>query len=397
MILPGKYIIIATKIILPAIIFPSLFINLVFKTKNRQHKEYIRFQTRLAMDTPKFKLNDRLKNIFSWLNFDNINNYVFEFQSNFPQCPLCNFTVHNPNVTRDDSKDLVMSFLIGRLAGVIPFIHTLRSTGCKAQIVIFTDTLTIQMINNTVGSYMKNCGVHIIDMGIYKKVKYHRHIYYIKYLTASTFLNAHSGFGRVLLTDLSDVIFQGNPFLTPLPNDNSVIACEEFEMNKGAAVHWTKGSEYEVLKVLVQIKKDSNISFYPRQAKYYNGGLFFGPVHIVKNHTNNVVNLINSLNQNQLNRLNKINTRVEEQSVHSFAINEYLRKNSSITVINDGPHHEIFMLWGRHMEKNQRFPNFIYKGNYPTLYHLIYMDKGYCKSIARACPPIFNFSNYYRC
>ncbi|OHT00647.1 hypothetical protein TRFO_32608 [Tritrichomonas foetus] len=386
------------RFIFLVVLSPYIFLQICEKNKAIDTKEYFLFRSKQREFSTGFKLNDQLEEIYGWINFKNIENYSFQFFTDFSACPICNFKNHNPNVTRDDSKDLVISFLIGRISGVVPFIQSLRSTGSKAQIVLFVDNSTFHVMNDTLGSFIPNCGVHLIDMGVYKPAKFYRSIYYIKYFTASAFLNSHSGFDRILLSDTSDVIFQGNPFLVSLPHKNTVIACEECDSNLGARAHWSENrSEHNILKILTQIKKDANISKYPYERKYFNGGVFFAPEHLVRKHTNNVINLINKLNADQFNQLDQINTRLEEQTFHNFAINEYLINDQSITVLSDGPHHELFMLSGRNITRGQRFPNFQYKGDYVLLYHLIYQDKDYCLSIGQVCPPVFNFSNYFRC
>ncbi|OHT12366.1 hypothetical protein TRFO_17848 [Tritrichomonas foetus] len=345
-----------------------------------------------------FNLSDNMKIIYGWIDFANIENHSFHSYSNFSKCQMCNFSPHNHGfIDHDDSNDLIVSFLIGKMAGVIPFIQSLRTTGSKAQIAIFVDTLTLHTIHQRFGSFMDYCGVNLIEIGDYQKVKYYRHIYYIKYLTAASFLSTHNQFNRILITDVSDVIFQGNPFLTPFPHNNTFIVSPEFEKNGLNTSHWNTGKEYKIIRLLAENKNHTNTFAYHRQRRYYNGGIILTTQYLAINHTLNVINILNKLTTSQWNRLDRLNIRVEEQNVHNFAINEYLWKNKSIKVISDGPNHEIFMLWGRKIVRGQKFPDFKYKGKYVLLFHLTYIDKKYCKSIKYKCPPIFKFKPYYRC
>ncbi|OHT11928.1 hypothetical protein TRFO_18394 [Tritrichomonas foetus] len=351
---------------------------------------------------PDFIRNDKFRKVFKWINFQQIENYKFEFQHNFPKCPLCKYQIQsNPNAPkRDDSYDISLSFLMGNISGVVPYIQTLRSTGSKAQIVIFVDDETGETIYLKTGSFMKDCGVHIINIGNIPKNNNCRYfvLNYVKYAASLLFLQTHPFFDRVLVTDLSDVIFQGNPFLAVFPNNETFISSPEYENNGIQTSHWyEEETEIEILKMLTEIRKDVSFHSFRRKESYYNSGVFLTTYHLAVSHFFNVFDLLNDITHSQWDRLEELNEKLEETNVNIYAINTYLKKNNSITVLNDGLNNELFLLTGRQYEKGQQFPNFKYKGNYVLLFHLVHLDKEYCNSISQKCSPIFDFTPYYHC
>ncbi|OHT07718.1 hypothetical protein TRFO_23990 [Tritrichomonas foetus] len=363
--------------------------------------------TTFAPTSPKrFRMSPYMQKIFGWMNISNIENYKFKYYHDFSKCTLCNFTPHNPRRVRTDSFDLAFSFLIGgSLAGLQPFIQSLRTTGCLAQIVLFVDNITKAKILEITGDFTEDCGVNLVDIGYYVKYPKRRFIYYIKHYLTSFFFNSHVNmFNRVLVSDFVDVVFQGNPFLMPWPDEeNTIVMSPEYEHEGRYTYHFnmTANGEREVgiLKVFAEnLGTPVNFTAYTSGEKqYFNAGVVFTSEKLIRYHGTEISNLVNSLTDEQFERLGKINNRIEEQCVHNIIINERFIPNKDIYVLCDGPNHELFMMVGRRKVVQQKFPDFKYKKKTVLLYHLIHYHNYYCMSIQEKCFNTYNISNYIRC
>lgn len=79
-------------------------------------------------------------------------------------CLLCNFT-HRNREADSSSKDLVIGTMVGATFGVLPFVRTLRTTGCKATIVILADDKAISSMTTNHWKQLQGCCAHIISIG----------------------------------------------------------------------------------------------------------------------------------------------------------------------------------------------------------------------------------------
>ncbi|OHT13783.1 hypothetical protein TRFO_16005 [Tritrichomonas foetus] len=351
--------------------------------------------------SPKFTIkNEKLMEAFSWINFSYIEQYKFEFLTNFSNCRFCSFTPHNPTDNfRDDSRDVALSFLFGNIAGFLPFVQTLRTTGSKAQIVIFVDDPTYQEIFRKTNSFVFDCGVHLINMDT-RSYKYRENlIYYYRYIPPLAFLLSHRIFNRVFVSDLTDAIFQGNPFQMKFPSEKTFIASPEYETDGVGTIHYNDPTinEFQLIQILLENDKFFTPEWYKKEAHYYNGGCFFTTLELAIRHFSNVIGLYDNMTDVQWETLQRLKHRLEEQNYNSYAINRYLIPDKDVQVISDGPHHELFMLWGRYYKRYQRFPDFKYKNDIVLFYHLMNKDGYYCRSIKRVCPPLYSFYPYFRC
>ncbi|OHT09609.1 hypothetical protein TRFO_21505 [Tritrichomonas foetus] len=384
-------------------VFPSSIYATINQNSLQKHKVKIKLNDLALYSYPSspgtFTIdNPKYREVFDWVNFSYIQQYPFRFITDLSKCKFCNFTPHNENSPpRDDTFDISMTFILGKIAGIVPFVQTLRTTGSKAQMITFVDDATEKEIKEKLGSFMSDCGVHIINMGIWQKRKNRFFlIYYFKYLPEIAFLETHPHFKRVLITDLTDVVFQGNTFLTEIKDENTLIVNPEFEKG-GLDMHsWDKGSQAEIVKIMIENQHEIDLKWYQTKARYYNSGVFLASRKTMMYLISSILDLINKVNEEQWNRLEKIKERLEEQNFVIFAINRYLWTNSNYTVMHDGPKNDLFQVWGRKFKKTS-FPDFKYKGNFVKLYHLIYLTKQYCRSVSYKCPQLFNFTPYYRC
>ena len=148
------------------------------------------------------------------------------------ECKLCNFSLSNENFTKPNSseRDIILSIAIGAIFNIYPFIKTLRTTQCKARIVIFIDSLTFSSMNYSYFEEISKCGVQFIDIGD-KVPTEAEDIFYYRYVLYNQFLKENQQeINRVILVDLFDTVFQHDPFTTNFSEDLLYLSDEGYSL-----------------------------------------------------------------------------------------------------------------------------------------------------------------------
>jgi len=146
----------------------------------------------------------------------------------FTNCPLCDFSPSNENAN-SSPRDVVMTMAMKKLTNIGPFLKTLRTTGSKAKVVIFTDYSTLEDYNDDVKELINNCSVIFVDVGPpvkkldYNQVSMYRNILTIDYLAAN-----EPAIDRVIMLDLYDSIIQTDPFTPEIRKDTLYLNKEGF-------------------------------------------------------------------------------------------------------------------------------------------------------------------------
>lgn len=144
----------------------------------------------------------------------------------FKDCKLCKMDPLETN-SNSSPRDIVVSVGFGSLKNIGEFVRSLRTSGCQAQIVVFTDC-------KPPNDYFRFCDVIYVpirlakDIGVQKLTTFRG----IRYKLLSHFLNLFpKGFiDRVLYADLYDTIFQGDPFIKRVTNNTFVLSNEGAKM-----------------------------------------------------------------------------------------------------------------------------------------------------------------------
>ena len=138
-------------------------------------------------------------------------NLVLKKMNVTKNCTFCNYTVHNtkPNST---PRDVIICNAIGVAKNVILFVRTLRTTGSKANCVFLLDTKAFNGVSDKTKAIVHACGGQIIDCGMVPfKKKFDGHNYC--YVFASYFIELNRDkIDRVIICDMYDTVFQGDPF-----------------------------------------------------------------------------------------------------------------------------------------------------------------------------------------
>ena len=126
-------------------------------------------------------------------------------------CKLCNFTVRNTN---EDSttEDVIIGCAINSTENIILFMRTLRTTGCKAKCVLLMDQNAVLSLSRSTMKCVHDCGGQIINCGVLPVTDLRDCQNYV-YLLCYEFLYFNRPFiNRVIIVDLFDTVFQGDPF-----------------------------------------------------------------------------------------------------------------------------------------------------------------------------------------
>ena len=115
-------------------------------------------------------------------------------------------------------RDLIVVSMMRYSYNLETFVRSLRSTGCRARVVIFHDERSLESVNGYMRGLLDACGVILIDIGViqprFVAFPYEvRHPWYYKFL-----LRFRGDFDRVITSDLSDVFFQTDPFTEEFTN-----------------------------------------------------------------------------------------------------------------------------------------------------------------------------------
>lgn len=138
---------------------------------------------------------------------------------NFDECPLCKFIPRNYK-SNSSPRDVLITSGFHDFFGFISALRTLRTTGCKAQYIIFSDedTLKEKLTTDSENIY-KKCGAHVIKFKRLGPMSRDT-IFTQRLILIHNFLYQRMNFiDRVIAFDMFDTVFQGDPFTTDFTSD----------------------------------------------------------------------------------------------------------------------------------------------------------------------------------
>lgn len=130
-------------------------------------------------------------------------------------------------------------------------------------------------------------------------------------------MKSHEGFDRVFSSDISDVIFQRNPFQIQLPEDFFLVSTEG--MNGFRTANMKNPNEIKSFAIWlsiipnVDLKKTINEYKSGKIKRYCNTGVYMASKEIAKKFTSKLFEIITSLDQKTIHKLVKHNFWLEEQ------------------------------------------------------------------------------------
>lgn len=186
----------------------------------------------------------------------------------YSNCPPCNFKsiVDKPSST---PKDILLSSMFGDIANLVPSSRSLRTTGSKATFFILTENNTYSLMTPDCIKLISNCGLFVINLGVCKKLTPRefyaiRHLFYYNFLVPRKHL-----IHRIILMDLYDSIFQGDPFPSYFEDDVLMFCSENLTFSR------SRGNR----KWLRTIVHDKVIKYYGHHI--VNGGTILGTAPLI--------------------------------------------------------------------------------------------------------------------
>ena len=170
--------------------------------------------------------------------------FILNESLSYDECKICTkiSALKRPSNIYDSSdKDLVITFAIKNIDNLFTFVSTLRSTGCKANVIVFHDDLALKQSQETLNEVRK-CGVYFINLGLINN-QYLGHIFEIRHPIIHRLLEMiKDDYNRVLIVDSSDTFFQYDPFTINFSQESLVFTTENSTFgNDENNDKWIKG------------------------------------------------------------------------------------------------------------------------------------------------------------
>lgn len=119
-------------------------------------------------------------------------------------------------------NDLVITGVFGKEEKVYKFLRTLRTVGCKARVVIITNST----IDSEIQKKIEKCGASIYKMKSTTKT-HHMYPHSLRYVGYKEFLDKYkNNFNRILHADSFDVFYQSDPFTEEIKPQNLYFVME---------------------------------------------------------------------------------------------------------------------------------------------------------------------------
>ena len=201
---------IVIEIILNIIRYSSNFI-LYYEYSNQDYKFYNGVSLNYSY---LFEYNK--SNLFSFPKYN-----FSETPKGYNKCKLCSFVPNNgSHLPNSSGRDAIFLLGINKLTNLLPIVKTLRTTGSKCRVFLFTDAQTIKKYGLVRNFYvpLENCGLEIVNLGDLNTNDYY-YICYLRYNIYKSFLILYRQFfDRIIFMDLYDSIIQHDPFTTEFGN-----------------------------------------------------------------------------------------------------------------------------------------------------------------------------------
>lgn len=321
--------------------------------------------------------------ILSELKSTNLDS-IFNANNN---CSFCIFTVRNRHIPNSSPKDVIMSSMFSKSFNLIPSLRSLRTTGSKCGVIIFTDSKLYHQINEALFTFLKNCGCLMVNAGeLLTSTK--KKLFMARNLVIYEFLKLNYLYlSRIIIIDLYDTIFQGDPFNDYFLNDTIGLSLETTKI---------QGDHIKGISILFGQKKANQLCL---KRKIINCGTIIGTSHVVLKFLDLFIETANKLSDTDYKEL--VDTGFPDQSIVNALVcgqilDEHGIKYHLYTVHEDYVSlHKIY----RNKTLNLTLGNFIYDSSYyPLLVHLFDRSKMFCQSVLNACPQTFDIPfEYIRC
>lgn len=296
-------------------------------------------------------------------------------------CPVCSFEPRNVN-SDSTPRDAIIVSMLNLTYGFVPFVRSLRTTGCKATIVVFINNVAKKKIDESMQQFSKSCGVTFINIG--STTLDRNHFLLIRNPIIYDFLKLRPNlFDRILTVDVFDTIFQGDPFYTEFDRESIGFSVEDTRCNTGTI----RNAGYVI---------DQARIFFQRLC--VNIGTMLGTTRNVLYFLHHQIKFLKSISPDVMSKFDWI----PDQVLFNIMINMNYTIKNKIPLKLYKKEDPFMVLTSIFKWKNLTWdlgnfradPN----GSYPLVVHLYDRNKVLCNSVLAKCPATFpTMDNYSRC
>jgi hypothetical protein len=295
-------------------------------------------------------------------------------------CSSCDFKARN---LKSDStpRDLVISLSCIRLTNIVPLTRTLRQTGCRATFILLVDDLAWDAIDKKLGDLLYSCAVTLLQLPYWRS---RDQAAMLRFILIEQFLREHiKFFDRVLIIDLFDAVFQGDPFHKDLPRDMVGISEENVYCDQNQK------------RIASRFINRRSISRFWHKHNCLNIGLVIGGIKPVLNFLRQFSDFVTKMPVKNVGSI-----RWADQVIVNilYGLGRLSPANGIKMRIWKEPdeYRTAWMLFGR--------PNVTYRigeyrlyagGHYPLVVHMYDRSKGFRDSVVKACPQEFATKDPY--
>jgi hypothetical protein len=297
-------------------------------------------------------------------------------------CAPCAFAVRGARAN-SSPRDLLATGMFRRSAGVIPCVRTLRTAGSRCTVVVFTDAAVFSAIG--FHRYLADCGVTLVNVGALFSER-RNFLFMLRNSACYDWLRYRDFlFDRVILIDLFDTVFQGDPFTDEIADDVIAFSVETAQI---------RGNHLRGAALLVgAADADSRVAWQP----VVNCGTVMGSTRTVLSFLALEFRLIRRLPWADYVAL--IETNYPDQALVNVLVRLGMLAEHGMTVRLYGVE-ELYVTTYKVYKRPYTFRigEYAPSGVYPVLVHNYDRVKEFCRSITAACPPEFDTPDQYvRC
>lgn len=146
--------------------------------------------------------------------FEYLNESDFQNRS-FDKCMKCTFQYRDKG-SDSTYRDLIIGSAFGNIDGILPFVRSLRTTNCKATLVVLIDDIAYSKLTENHWKQIDGCGIvfHNIGRCLFELNSGTAGLPVVRYLVSQ-----YKYVDRVFYSNIFDVAFQGDPFTQSVTRD----------------------------------------------------------------------------------------------------------------------------------------------------------------------------------
>lgn len=309
----------------------------------------------------------------------------------YNKCKLCSFVPNNGSHLPNSSiRDAIFLLGINKLTNLLPIVKTLRTTGSRCRIFLFTDDKTLSKYKKLHKFYqtLENCGLEFVNLGNMDSSDLF-FICLLKYNIYKSFLiQYHQFFDRIIFMDLYDSIIQHDPFTTEF--GNSLYLSDE-----GYIIRDNSFNLYYVEDGFKKLTKFNFTNFQKQlviNGSILNGGLQQGSIF-------DLIKLC-SIMEESGNIRERVVYTLDQSFLNIIVYSGYLSKKMNFKILPKG--NDLSSTIGLYVQEMMKdkvtivFGNISRDGKIPAILHQYDRYYKIKDELRRVCPNDENFTDYLR-